>query len=61
MNENELSAAAKSIKEFSDKWPYLLGLIKIQSKICYGRYKSLREEGFDRVDALQLCVKSVEM
>jgi len=52
---------AQAVRMFLDNWAFEVELIGVKAKIARARYLALRREGFDVPEALQLCIRQVEI
>ena len=57
-NAQALRSLMQNLRE---GWPMQLELIGWRAKVAKARFDALRREGFDVPQALQLCLKEVEL
>ncbi len=65
MNEAQkpdpIVTAAMALKRMQENLPALLDMQRIQSRLVRERYTALLEAGFTQAEAMELCVKKVEL
>ena len=60
-NDRQRVAIAQAIKAAMDLWPAQVELIALKARTAKARYDALRRVGFSAGEAIQLCIKDVEL
>jgi hypothetical protein len=59
--ERRTAGLAQAIKLLADDWTNQIRMFAIEAKVAKARYDAHVAAGFDRTQALQLCVKKIEI
>jgi hypothetical protein len=59
--ERQRVALAQILKNAADNFAFTVQIIGLKAKTARARYVALKREGFETSEALQLCLKDVEL
>lgn len=59
--EKQRVALAQVLKNAQDNFAFTVQIIGLKAKTARARYVALKREGFETGEALQLCVKDIEL